>query len=163
MFLVHGIHFFDTPCIEVIFALFFISAVAAEVRAKRVSEVHVSKSAKNTSDLEFGTSWRDIPRVTLIILRNPTFIFITLAGTVTLMVGAGFATFISKYIQNQMNLAASTAATYSGKYICLTSMEVCQQHGVDAFLFPNHLTFPDKIDGMLRKPTIVRRLSKKYM
>nr|XP_046252002.1 solute carrier organic anion transporter family member 4A1 [Scatophagus argus]XP_046252003.1 solute carrier organic anion transporter family member 4A1 [Scatophagus argus]XP_046252004.1 solute carrier organic anion transporter family member 4A1 [Scatophagus argus] len=89
---------------------------AQEHVAMRVSEVHQFKDGSHTaaSEPRFGKSVRDMPRSVLLLLKNPTFLFLCLAGATEATLIAGMSTFGPKFIESQLNLSASEAATWFG-------------------------------------------------
>ncbi|XP_015266882.1 PREDICTED: solute carrier organic anion transporter family member 4A1 [Gekko japonicus] len=82
----------------------------------RVSEVHQLKdgSHKTASDPDFGKTVKDLPRSALLLLKNPTFIFLCLAGATEATLIAGMSTFGPKFLESQFSLSASEAATLFG-------------------------------------------------
>ena len=57
---------------------------------------------------------KDLMDAIVILVTNPTFIFVSLAGASEGFLMQGLATFLPKMIQNQFNLTASEAAMYVG-------------------------------------------------
>ncbi|NXO02958.1 SO4A1 protein, partial [Rhinopomastus cyanomelas] len=84
--------------------------------AMRVSEAHQLKdgSHKRASDPDFGKTVKDLPRSVLLLLKNPTFIFLCLAGATEATLVAGMSTFGPKFLESQFSLNASAAATVFG-------------------------------------------------
>ncbi|XP_072223849.1 solute carrier organic anion transporter family member 4A1 [Leuresthes tenuis] len=84
--------------------------------AMRVSEAHQLKDGSHTtaSDPQFGKSVKDMPRSVLLLLKNPTFIFLCLAGATEATLIAGMSTFGPKFLESQLSLSASEAATWFG-------------------------------------------------
>ncbi|XP_048351676.1 solute carrier organic anion transporter family member 4A1 [Sphaerodactylus townsendi] len=82
----------------------------------RVSEAHQLKdgSHKTASDPDFGKTLKDLPRSALLLLKNPTFIFLCLAGATEATLIAGMSTFGPKFLESQFSLSASEAATLFG-------------------------------------------------
>ncbi|XP_064420624.1 solute carrier organic anion transporter family member 4A1 [Latimeria chalumnae] len=82
----------------------------------RVSEAHQLKdgSQKTASDPDFGKTLKDLPRSILLLLKNPTFIFLCLAGATEATLIAGMSTFGPKFLESQFSLSASEAATLFG-------------------------------------------------
>ncbi|XP_068768254.1 solute carrier organic anion transporter family member 4A1 [Struthio camelus] len=82
----------------------------------RVSEAHQLKdgSHKKASDPDFGKTVKDLPRSVLLLLKNPTFIFLCLAGATEATLIAGMSTFGPKFLESQFSLSASQAATFFG-------------------------------------------------
>ncbi|XP_066558357.1 solute carrier organic anion transporter family member 4A1 isoform X1 [Amia ocellicauda] len=84
--------------------------------AMRVSEAHQLKdgSQETASDPQFGKTMKDMPRSVLMLLRNPTFIFLCFAGATEATLIAGMSTFGPKFLESQFSLSASEAATWFG-------------------------------------------------
>uniref|UniRef100_A0A667ZHL6 Solute carrier organic anion transporter family member n=1 Tax=Myripristis murdjan TaxID=586833 RepID=A0A667ZHL6_9TELE len=82
----------------------------------RVSEAHQLKDGSHTtaSDPQFGKSVKDMPRSVLLLLKNPTFLFLCLAGATEATLIAGMSTFGPKFLESQFSLSASEAATWFG-------------------------------------------------
>ncbi|XP_077371151.1 solute carrier organic anion transporter family member 4A1 [Festucalex cinctus] len=87
-----------------------------EHKAMRVSEAHQLKDGSHTtaSDPQFGKSVKDMPRSVLLLLKNPTFLFLCLAGATEATLIAGMSTFGPKFLESQFSLSASEAATWFG-------------------------------------------------
>ncbi|XP_070295618.1 solute carrier organic anion transporter family member 4A1-like [Salvelinus sp. IW2-2015] len=82
----------------------------------RVSEAHQLKdgSQASASDPQFGKSVKDMPRSVLLLLKNPPFLFLCLAGATEATLIAGMSTFGPKFLESQFSLSASEAATWFG-------------------------------------------------
>ncbi|XP_063153031.1 solute carrier organic anion transporter family member 4A1 [Candoia aspera] len=82
----------------------------------RVSETHQLKdgSHKTASDPDFGKTVKDLPQSLWLLLKNPTFIFLCLAGATEATLIAGMSTFGPKFLESQFSLSASEAATLFG-------------------------------------------------
>uniref|UniRef100_A0A8C8RBG4 Solute carrier organic anion transporter family member n=1 Tax=Pelusios castaneus TaxID=367368 RepID=A0A8C8RBG4_9SAUR len=82
----------------------------------RVSEAHQLKdgSHERASDPDFGKTVKDLPRSVLLLLKNPTFIFLCLAGATEATLIAGMSTFGPKFLESQFSLSTSEAATLFG-------------------------------------------------
>ncbi|KAM9065968.1 solute carrier organic anion transporter family member 4A1 [Sarcophilus harrisii] len=82
----------------------------------RVSETHQLKngSQKTASDPDFGKTVKDLPLSIWLLLRNPTFILLCLAGATEATLIAGMSTFGPKFLESQFSLSASEAATLFG-------------------------------------------------
>lgn len=63
----------------------------------------------------FNSSVFVLPRSVLLLLKNPTFIFLCLAGATEATLIAGMSTFGPKFLESQFSLSASEAATFFGK------------------------------------------------
>uniref|UniRef100_A0A8C1AW42 Solute carrier organic anion transporter family member n=1 Tax=Cyprinus carpio carpio TaxID=630221 RepID=A0A8C1AW42_CYPCA len=84
--------------------------------AMRVSEAHQLKDGSQitAADPQFGKTVKDMPRSVLLLLKNPTFIFLCLAGATEATLIAGMSTFGPKFLESQFSLSASEAATWFG-------------------------------------------------
>nr|XP_015220693.1 PREDICTED: solute carrier organic anion transporter family member 4A1 isoform X1 [Lepisosteus oculatus]XP_015220694.1 PREDICTED: solute carrier organic anion transporter family member 4A1 isoform X1 [Lepisosteus oculatus]XP_015220695.1 PREDICTED: solute carrier organic anion transporter family member 4A1 isoform X1 [Lepisosteus oculatus]XP_015220696.1 PREDICTED: solute carrier organic anion transporter family member 4A1 isoform X1 [Lepisosteus oculatus]XP_015220697.1 PREDICTED: solute carrie len=84
--------------------------------AMRVSEAHQLKdgSQETALDPQFGKTVKDMPRSVLLLLKNPTFIFLCFAGATEATLIAGMSTFGPKFLESQFSLSASEAATWFG-------------------------------------------------
>ncbi|XP_041589272.1 solute carrier organic anion transporter family member 4A1 isoform X7 [Vulpes lagopus] len=82
----------------------------------RVSETHQLKDSGPTaaSNPDFGKTIRDLPLSIWLLLRNPTFILLCLAGATEATLIAGMSTFGPKFLEAQFSLSASEAATLFG-------------------------------------------------
>ncbi|XP_062316370.1 solute carrier organic anion transporter family member 4A1 isoform X1 [Osmerus eperlanus] len=87
-----------------------------EYQAMRVSEAHQLRdgSQVTASDPQFGKSVKDMPRSVLLLLKNPPFLFLCLAGATEATLIAGMSTFGPKFLESQFSLSASEAATWFG-------------------------------------------------
>ncbi|CAH2049869.1 unnamed protein product, partial [Iphiclides podalirius] len=83
---------------------------AAEIKASKVSEAHEGAASKSAA---FG-ALRELPRAAAALMRNPTFVFLNLAGASEGMLISGFAAFLPKLIENQFAVSASEAALLLG-------------------------------------------------
>ncbi|XP_062316371.1 solute carrier organic anion transporter family member 4A1 isoform X2 [Osmerus eperlanus] len=85
-----------------------------EYQAMRVSEAHQLRdgSQVTASDPQFGKSVKDMPRSVLLLLKNPPFLFLCLAGATEATLIAGMSTFGPKFLESQFSLSASEAATW---------------------------------------------------
>ncbi|XP_025720839.1 solute carrier organic anion transporter family member 4A1 isoform X2 [Callorhinus ursinus] len=82
----------------------------------RVSETHQLKDSgrKAASRPNFGKTIRDLPLSIWLLLKNPTFILLCLAGATEATLIAGMSTFGPKFLESQFSLSASEAATLFG-------------------------------------------------
>ncbi|XP_041041264.1 solute carrier organic anion transporter family member 4C1-like [Carcharodon carcharias] len=86
----------------------------AEVQLQKVSQAHSYKGGIVLTQHHFGKSFKDFYSVLLMLLRNPVFMALVIAGTTESLVITGFVTFMPKYIENQFGLTASLAAILGG-------------------------------------------------
>lgn len=64
-----------------------------------------------------------LTRSVLLLFKNPTFIFLCLAGATEATLIAGMSTFGPKFLESQFSLSASEAATWFGKML---TCEICK-------------------------------------
>ncbi|XP_075991572.1 organic anion transporting polypeptide 26F isoform X2 [Anticarsia gemmatalis] len=82
---------------------------AKEIREAKVSEAHESASKSAAF-----SALHELPKAAGALLRNPTFMFLNLAGASEGMLISGFAAFLPKLIENQFAVNASEAALLLG-------------------------------------------------
>ncbi|XP_061385578.1 solute carrier organic anion transporter family member 4A1 isoform X1 [Danaus plexippus] len=82
---------------------------ADEIKASKVSEAH-----ENATKSAAFTALRELPCAAVELFRNPTFMFLNLAGASEGMLISGFAAFLPKLIENQFGVSASQAALLLG-------------------------------------------------
>ncbi|XP_056404526.1 solute carrier organic anion transporter family member 4A1 [Hyla sarda] len=80
----------------------------------RVSEAHQVKNEVHKPDPDFGKTIKDLPKSVLMLLKNPTFIFLCFAGATEATLITGVSTFGPKFLESQFSLSASEAATFFG-------------------------------------------------
>ncbi|KFO37496.1 solute carrier organic anion transporter family member 4A1 isoform X2 [Fukomys damarensis] len=71
-------------------------------------------SHKTASSLAFGKTVRDLPLSIWLLLKNPTFILLCLAGATEATLVASMSTFGPKFLEAQFSLSASEAASLFG-------------------------------------------------
>ncbi|KAM6164370.1 LOW QUALITY PROTEIN: solute carrier organic anion transporter family member 4A1 [Rhynchocyon petersi] len=69
---------------------------------------------RTTTNPDFGKTMRDLPLSIWLLLKNPTFILLCLAGATEVTLIAGMSTFGPKFLESQLSLSASEAATLFG-------------------------------------------------
>ncbi|XP_067934686.1 solute carrier organic anion transporter family member 4A1-like [Watersipora subatra] len=79
----------------------------------KVSEAHADKGTSGA----FSGSLNEFPIMLKKLLCNPTFVFISLAGTMEGLLLSGFATFGIKFVQNQFSVSASKASVIVGAIV----------------------------------------------
>ncbi|XP_069892897.1 solute carrier organic anion transporter family member 4A1-like [Dipodomys merriami] len=82
----------------------------------KAAETHRLKDNghKSASNPAFGKTARDLPLSIWLLLRNPTFVLLCLAGATEATLIAGMSTFGPKFLEAQFSLSASQAATLFG-------------------------------------------------
>ncbi|KAK3598170.1 hypothetical protein CHS0354_008845 [Potamilus streckersoni] len=97
-----------------------LSAFGAELpTSKSIRDNRVSLAYKDDGKSRAGSengaiSILEFPAALYRLLRNPTYICFTIGGAAEGIINSGMATFLPKFIQNQYNLAASSAAILTG-------------------------------------------------
>ncbi|KAJ8309211.1 hypothetical protein KUTeg_014085 [Tegillarca granosa] len=85
-----------------------------DLKNSRKSEAHDDGTEEIMAQASFGKGWSDLPKMLLLLLKNPTFIFLCLGGTTEYLAVGGLATFGSKLIQQFHNLDLITAGAIMG-------------------------------------------------
>ncbi|XP_011720909.2 solute carrier organic anion transporter family member 4A1 isoform X3 [Macaca nemestrina] len=82
----------------------------------RAAEMHQLKDGSHgkASNPDFGKTIRDLPLSIWLLLKNPTFILLCLAGATEATLITGMSTFSPKFLESQFSLSASEAATLFG-------------------------------------------------
>ncbi|XP_039254056.2 solute carrier organic anion transporter family member 4C1-like isoform X1 [Styela clava] len=83
-------------------------------RASRDSEVHAKSGSRITEQLSFGKSFKDFPTAFVLLLKNPTFLFTTMAASFETFLLNGFALFLPKLLQNQFHITPTEAGLMAG-------------------------------------------------
>ncbi|XP_066947164.1 solute carrier organic anion transporter family member 4A1 isoform X1 [Macrobrachium rosenbergii] len=86
---------------------------AKAIKAERVSEAYGSDADPPRSSGGYGRLG-DLPMAVRILILNPTFVTLSLAGATEGILLAGFATFMPKFLENQFSMPASFAALLVG-------------------------------------------------
>lgn len=84
---------------------------AKQVRAVRVSQVHITSS----SHLKGKLGGIRFVNSTIILFKNVCFMCINLAMVMEAMCVTGLAAFLPKFVENQYGISTSEAAVYSGR------------------------------------------------
>ncbi|XP_007653972.1 solute carrier organic anion transporter family member 4A1 isoform X1 [Ornithorhynchus anatinus] len=82
----------------------------------RRSETHQLKDGSDitTANPDFGKTVKDLPLSIWLLLKNPTFFLLCLAGATEATLISGMSTFGPKFLESQLSLSASDAATLFG-------------------------------------------------
>lgn len=83
---------------------------AKEIRESKVSEAHEGAASKSAA----FSALRELPRAAAALLKNPTFMFLNLAGASEGLLISGFAAFLPKLIENQFAVDPANAALLLG-------------------------------------------------
>lgn len=79
-------------------------------KLQKISEAHDGDNHKSQD----YTKLREMPKAFMSLLRNPTFLFLNLAGASEGLIISGFAVFLPKQIENQYSVTAVWAALLMG-------------------------------------------------
>lgn len=79
----------------------------------KISEAHNGDKTKSQA----FTKLNEIPKAFMSLLRNPTFLFLNLAGASEGLIISGFAVFLPKQIENQYSVTAVWAALLMGELL----------------------------------------------
>ncbi|GBP12346.1 Solute carrier organic anion transporter family member 4C1 [Eumeta japonica] len=83
---------------------------AADIRATKVSEAHEGTASRSAA----FSAIHELPKAAAALLKNPTFLFLNLAGASEGLLISGFAAFLPKLIENQFAVNAANAALLLG-------------------------------------------------
>ena len=78
---------------------------------EKVSEAH---GADDEIKSKAFTKIHEIPKALYTLAKNPSFLFLNLAGASEGLIISGFAVFLPKQIENQYSVSAVTAALLMG-------------------------------------------------
>lgn len=81
-----------------------------QLQAWRLEQLGLIKSKMKPSSISLS-----LLRSVLLLLKNPTFLFLCLAGATEATLIAGMSTFGPKFLESQFSLSASEAATWFGE------------------------------------------------
>lgn len=96
------------------FWLFYIDTAA--IRSAKVTEAHDNGIEDKINRAKFDLTWRDIPKATLYLFKNPCYICIVIADTAEMAAATGGATFFPKIISNQFSQSLSWSSTLTGEH-----------------------------------------------
>lgn len=85
-----------------------------KIQQNRVSEAYNGITASDQLPAANFTKWRELPLALKSLFKNPTFVFLNLAGATEGLIIAGFAVFLPKQIENQFSISPVWAALLMG-------------------------------------------------
>ncbi|CAG2204508.1 SLCO4A [Mytilus edulis] len=85
-----------------------------ELQKQRQSEAYDNDAEEITAQASFGKNWKDFPRSFLLLIKNPTYVFICLGSVCETLLIGGTATFGAKIIKEFFNVDLATAGTIMG-------------------------------------------------
>lgn len=110
-----GFLIFSVLCLFIAIPLIaFPSRLPGSEKLEKISEAHNDGSNGKTKSQNF-TKIHEIPKALYTLIKNPSFLFLNLAGASEGLIISGFAVFLPKQIENQYAVSAVTAALLMGK------------------------------------------------
>lgn len=107
-----GFLIFSFVCLLVAIPLIaFPKTLPGSEKLQKISEAHDGDNQKSQA----FTKLSEIPKAFMSLGRNPTFLFLNLAGASEGLIISGFAVFLPKQIENQYSVTAVWAALLMGK------------------------------------------------
>lgn len=82
---------------------------------RREDQAHDDGSTAITRRDKFGQTIKDFPLSLTLLLKNPTYLFIVLAGIPDAMLTFGLVGFFAKFVENQFSQTVTTSAILSGE------------------------------------------------
>ncbi|CAE1324228.1 SLCO4A [Acanthosepion pharaonis] len=92
----------------------FLFPVAKKIRETRENEAHQGHKPVELQDPHQGATLKELPSMCFSLLRNPSFIFVSLASANEGILLSGISTFLPKFIENQFSQTASWASMLAG-------------------------------------------------
>ena len=86
----------------------------AKHRAERETEAHGAGDLESIRKLASNASLENFPRTVLILLKNPVYVLMVIAGCLSGGTVAGATSFLAKFVQNEFHLTAGNAAVLAG-------------------------------------------------
>ena len=87
----------------------------AKHRAERKSEEHQSGiRPESVQALAAHTSFENLPKALSVLLKNPVYVLLVIAGCLSGGTVSGATSFLSKFVQNEFHLTAGKAAVVAG-------------------------------------------------
>jgi len=87
----------------------------AKHRAERQSEAHGSGDLESIRRLASKASLENFPKTILILMKNPVYVLLVIAGCLSGGTVAGATSFLAKFVENEFHLTAGNAAVLAGK------------------------------------------------
>ncbi|XP_036998536.2 solute carrier organic anion transporter family member 4C1 isoform X2 [Artibeus jamaicensis] len=85
-----------------------------KIQDGRTSQTHQSNTSLELTDENFGKKFKDFPAALKNLMKNTVFMCLVISTSSEALITTGFATFLSKFIENQFGLSSSFAATLGG-------------------------------------------------
>lgn len=104
-----GFFIFSFICI-----LIAIPLIAYPKRLPGSEKLKKSSEAYRNQQSPAFTKLHEIPKAIFLLMKNPTFLFLNLAGATEGLIISGFAVFLPKLIENQFSVTAISAAFLMG-------------------------------------------------
>lgn len=111
-----GFLIFSFVCLLIAIPLIaFPKSLPGSEKLQKVSEAHNGDNQKSQA----FTKLNEIPKALLTLTKNPTFLFLNLAGASEGLIISGFAVFLPKQMENQYSVTAVWAALLMGGFFYL--------------------------------------------
>ncbi len=85
------------------------------LRKQKQRMIETQSGAKFATRSGFGKSLKDFPRATWTLLKNPSFMLITLSASTELFIVAYITAFGPKYFEGVYNMTPASAAILAGE------------------------------------------------
>lgn len=110
-----GFLVFSVVCLFIAIPLIaFPSRLPGSEKLEKISEAYNDGSDEKVKSQAF-TKLHEIPKALHTLIKNPSYLFLNLAGASEGLIISGFAVFLPKQIENQYSVSAVTAALLMGK------------------------------------------------
>lgn len=120
-----GFLIFSAVCLLVAVPLIaYPKTLPGSEKLHKISEAHNGDNQKSQA----FTKLNEIPKAFMSLVRNPTFLFLNLAGASEGLIISGFAVFLPKQIENQYSVTAVSAALLMGELLIQESQMFSYQH-----------------------------------
>ena len=91
-------------------------SAAKTIRETRISQLHNGNRTKQEVKPPTRPEVKHVPSVLLSLVKNPPFLFTTLAGITEAFGISGLSTFTAKFVENAFNVSAGRAGILSGEF-----------------------------------------------
>uniref|UniRef100_H2YEM2 Solute carrier organic anion transporter family member n=1 Tax=Ciona savignyi TaxID=51511 RepID=H2YEM2_CIOSA len=86
----------------------------AQFRRMKNAEVDKTTGGEVAKEENFAKSYKDFPKALMMLAKNKTYVFVTLADCSEAILISGFTTFLPKIIESEFQQSAGTAALVAG-------------------------------------------------
>uniref|UniRef100_H2YEL7 Solute carrier organic anion transporter family member n=1 Tax=Ciona savignyi TaxID=51511 RepID=H2YEL7_CIOSA len=92
----------------------FLNTGTAQFRRMKNAEVDKTTGGEVAKEENFAKSYKDFPKALMMLAKNKTYVFVTLADCSEAILISGFTTFLPKIIESEFQQSAGTAALVAG-------------------------------------------------